>query len=75
MSSLRLQFDKRSRTANIAIERSTGDGSGNTFISLQCRSAEELEGEVRRLKAELDRILDDGRNRFTRTPRPPLFDA
>lgn len=50
--------------AHILLNASTSDEFGLVYISNDCVGPIELEGEVKRLKAELDELLRRGRTRF-----------
>lgn len=50
--------------AHIVLNRCSSDESGLVYISHDCVGPIELEGEVNRLKAELDELLRRGRKRF-----------
>jgi len=50
--------------AHIVLKGFSRDESGLVYISHDCVGPTELEGEVNRLKAELDELLRRGRKRF-----------
>ena len=50
----------------VAIQRHTTDDTGRVFITPECSSFEEIEGEINAMQDELDRMRERARRVFQR---------
>lgn len=61
-------------TVHVALAKWMTDSDGRILLSPECRTIEELQYAVTRLKEDLDQIEREGVRRFEQ-PRPPLYAA